>query len=82
MNYTIELNKDELKILKQVLKEEFEVEKYYRETFTDGSTTSEKEHQLLMLIGKLDNVITVADNLTGDDVSILGKRKYGLFRSK
>lgn len=82
MNYTIELNKDELKILKQVLKEEFEVEKYYRETFTDGSTTSEKEHQLLMLIGKLDNVIMAADSLTGEDVSILGKRKYGLFGRK
>ena len=80
MNYTIELNKDELKMLKQVLKEEFEVEKYYREKVTESSTTSEKEHQLLLLIGKLDNIIPVADKITGDDVSILGKRKYGLFR--
>ena len=82
MNYTIELNKDELKILKQVLKEEFKREQYYKEMFTDGSTTSDKEHQLLMLISKLDNVITVADKLTGDDVAILGKRKYGLFGRK
>ena len=81
MQYIIELNKDELKILKQVLNEEFKREKYYKEMFTDGSTTSDKEHQLLMLIGKLNNVIKRADNITGD-ISILGKRKYSLFGRK
>ena len=41
----------------------------------------EKEHQLLLLIGKLDNVITVADKIT-EDTSILAARKYSLFERK
>ena len=55
MNYTIELNKDELKILKRLVKDEF--------NFRKNQVTFDDETKLLLLIGKLDNVVTVADNI-------------------
>ena len=58
MNYTIELNKDELKILKRLVKDEF--------NFRKNQVTFDDETKLLMLIGKLDNVIPVADNIIGE----------------
>jgi hypothetical protein len=58
MNYTIELDKDELKILKRLVKDEF--------NFRKSPVTFEDETKLLLLIGKLENVVMVADNIIGE----------------
>ncbi len=69
MNYTIELNKDELKSLKKFLREEYDSVKairnnqVFRVEYKDGDSLENREHELLLLLGKLDNVITVADNI-------------------
>ena len=88
MEYAIKLNKDELKSLKKFLKEEYDSVKALRNNkvfhveYKDGDSLENREHELLLLLGKLDNVIMVADSLTGEDVSILGKGKYGLLRKR
>ena len=69
MNYTIELNKDELRVLKKFLKEEHRrVLSLLRNEVciehNDGYSLESRELALLLLIGKLDNVITVADKIT------------------
>lgn len=69
MSYTIELNKNELRILKKFLKEEHRrVLSLLRNEVcvehNDGYSLASRELALLLLIGKLDNVITVADKIT------------------
>lgn len=87
MKYIIELDKNELKALKKFLKEDYNSVKtlrnneVFRVEYKDGDSLENREHELLLLLGKLDNVITVADTIT-EDTSILGKRKYGLFGRK
>ena len=88
MTYAIELNKDELKALNKFLKEKYKSVKAlrnneaFRVEYEEGDSLENREQELLLLIGKLDNVIMAADKITRDDVSILGKRKYKLFRRK
>ena len=85
MNYIVELTNDELKILKEVLKNEFDKMKYKpasQDFYGDACLESYKQHQLLSLLGKLDNIIPVVDKITDNDVSIPEKRKYGLFGRK
>ena len=85
MTYQIELNKDELKALKKFLNEEYNSvralrnNEVFRVEYKDGDSLEIREHELLLLLGKLDNIITMVDNITSDDVPILGKRKYRLF---
>lgn len=87
MNYIIELNKDEFKALKKFLKEEYGSVKalrnneVFRVEYKDGDSLEVREHELLLLLGKLDNIIPVADKIT-EDTSILAARKYGLFGRK
>lgn len=84
MNYIIELTETELNFLKRTLKEEFEkmrCKPALQDPYGDTCLESYKQHQLLILLGKLDNIILVANNLT-EDTSILAKRKYGLFKRK
>ena len=87
MNYTIELNKDEFKALKKFLKEEYSSVKalrnneVFRVEYKDGDSLEVREHELLLLLGKLDNIIPMADKIT-EDTSILAARKYGLFGRK
>ena len=84
MKYIVELTEIELNFLKRTLKEEFEKIKYKatsQDPYGDACLENYKEHQLLMLIGKLDNIIPVADKIT-EDTSILAARKYGLFGRK
>ena len=49
--------------------------------YGDTCLESYKQHQLLILLGKLENIIPVADKIT-EDTSILAARKYGLFGGK
>lgn len=87
MKYTIELNKDELKALKKFLKEEYNSvralrnNEVFRVEYKEGDSLEHREHELLLLLGKLDNIILVADK-PNEDVSILAARKYGLFGRK
>lgn len=87
MKYIIELNKDELKALKKFLREEYDSVKalrnnqVFRVEYKDGDSLEVREHELLLLLGKLDNIIPVADKIT-EDTSILAARKYGLFGRK
>ena len=71
MNYTIELNKDELKLLKHLLKDRLD----------KSDSTIGEDLDIILMLGKLDNVIMVADKIT-EDTSILAKRKYSLFRRR
>ena len=88
MNYIIKLNKDELKALKKFLREEYcsvkalRNNEVFRLEYKEGDSLEIREQELLLLLGKLDNVITVADNITDDNTSILAKRKYNLFGRK
>jgi hypothetical protein len=87
MKYIIELNKDEFKALKKFLKEEYGSVKalrnneVFRVEYKDGDSLEVREHELLLLLGKLDNIIPVADKIT-EDTSILAARKYGLFNKE
>ena len=82
MKYIIELNDNELKALKKFLKEEYKSVKalrnneVFRVEYEEGDSLEIRERELLLLIGKLDNIIATADNIIGNDVSILRKRKY------
>ena len=84
MKYIIELNKDEFKALKKFLKEEYSSIKalrngeVFRVEYKEGDSLEVREHELLLLLGKLNNIIPVADKIT-EDTSILAARKYGLF---
>ncbi len=70
MNYIIELDKHDLARLKRILKAELKRETYYREMFTErddesGEALADYEAtQLIMLLGKLNNIIPVADKIT------------------
>ena len=70
MKYIIELDKDELKSLKKFLREKYDSVKalrnnqVFRVEYKDGDSLENREHELLLLLGKLDNVITVADKIT------------------
>ena len=87
MTYKIELTKDELKALKKFLKEEYNSvralrnNEVFRVEYKEGDSLEIREHELLLLLGKLDNIILVADK-SNEDVSILAQRKYGLFGRK
>ena len=65
--YKIELTKDELKALKKFLKEEYESVKalknneVFRVEYKDGDSLELREHELLLLLGKLNNIILTAD---------------------
>ena len=84
MKYIIELNDNELKVLKKFLREEYSSVKalrnneVFRVEYKEGDSLENREHELILLLGKLDNIITVADKISGD-TSILAARKYGLF---
>ena len=88
MNYTVEINDDELMLLKSLTREECTKVQYLINKESSRAETNstkwleDRGMQLLLLIGKLDNVIPMAGSLTGDAVSILGKRKYSLFGRK
>lgn len=70
MKYIIELNKNELKTLKKFLKEDYNSIKALRNNevfhveFKDGDSLENREHELLLLLGKLDNIILKADKIT------------------
>ena len=70
MKYIIELNKDEFKALKKLLKEEYSSVKalrnneVFRVEYKDGDSLEVREHELLLLLGKLDNIIPMADKIT------------------
>ena len=87
MKYIIELNKGEFKALKKFLKEEHRSVKalrnneVFRVEYRDGDSLEVREHELLLLLGKLDNIIPIADKIT-EDTSILAARKYVLFRKE
>ena len=54
MNYTIKLNKDELKLLKNLLKDRLD----------KSDSTMEEDLDIILMLGKLNNVIVVADKIT------------------
>lgn len=67
MNYILELNDDELKALKKFLKEEYNSvralrnNEVFRVEYKDGDSLESREHELLLLLGKLNNIILIAD---------------------
>ena len=63
MNYSIELDKYELNILKSLAKEEYKNLSVKCEDSIgfDRDMLEDSKFKLLMLIGKLDNVIMVVD---------------------
>lgn len=68
MNYTIELDIHELNIIKDSVKKEYRAlqEKANNRYLTDfqRDMLEDSKFKLLMLIGKLDNIITVANKIT------------------
>ena len=70
MSYTIEIDDDELRLLKSITRDEYtRVQSLYNQEVSRAETNSTKwledrSYQLLLLIGMLDNVITVADKIT------------------
>ena len=46
-----------------------------------SDSTIGEDLDIILMLGKLDNVIMVADKIT-EDTSILAKRKYSLFRRR
>jgi hypothetical protein len=67
MKYNLELNKDEFKALKKFLKEEYDSVKalrnnqVFRVEYKNGDSLENREHELLLLLGKLNNIILIAD---------------------
>lgn len=67
MKYTLELNDGELKALKKFLKEEYDSvralrnNEVFRVEYKDGDSLESREHELLLLLGKLNNIILIAD---------------------
>ena len=65
--YKIELTKDELKVLKKFLREEYNSVKalrnneVFRVEYKDGDSLESREHELLLLLGKLNNIILISD---------------------
>ena len=70
MNYTIEISDDELMLLKSLTREEYTKVLYLinkeasRAEVNSTKWLEDRGMQLLLLIGKLDNVITVANKIT------------------
>ena len=70
MYYTLKLNDDELKALKKFLKEDHNSVKalrnneVFRVEYKDGDSLESREHELLLLLGKIDNIIPVANKIT------------------
>ena len=70
MNYTIEISDDELRLLKSITRDEYtRVQSLHKQEASRAEINStkwleDKACQLLLLIGKLDNVIHVADKIT------------------
>ena len=70
MNYTIKISDDELRLLKSITRDEYmRVQSLHNQEVSRAEANSIKwlenrSCQLLLLIGKLDNVITVADKIT------------------
>ena len=68
MNYVVELDIYELNIIKNSIKEEYHKlqEKVNNRCLTDfqRDMLEDSKFKLLMLIGKLDNIITVANKIT------------------
>lgn len=83
--YKLEVDKYELNILKSLVKNEYQklIEKENNRYLIDFELDMIKDSKfrLLLLIGKLDNIIPVADKIT-KDTSILAARKYSLFGRK
>jgi hypothetical protein len=69
MYYTLKLNNDELKALKKFLKEDYNSvralrnNEVFRVEYKDGDSLEVREHELLLLLGKIDNIIPVADKI-------------------
>ena len=70
MKYTIELDKHDLARIKRVLKDELKRELKSRrvctlqEDYSGAELADYEATQLMMLLGKFDNIITVADKIT------------------
>lgn len=70
MRYNIELNDSELKALKKFLKEDYDSvralrnNEVFRVEYKDGDSLESREHELLLLLGKIDNIIPVANKIT------------------
>ena len=64
MNYTIELNKEDMKMLKRLIRGELIRIEQFVLTHGEDHITSKDKTQLLLIAGKLNNVITVADKIT------------------
>lgn len=83
--YNIAMDSYELSIVKSLVKNEYQklIEKENNRYLTDFELDMIKDSKLklLLLIGKLDNTIPVANKIT-EDTSILAARKYGLFKRK
>jgi hypothetical protein len=69
MRYNIELNDSELKALKKFLKEDYDTvralrnNKVFRVEYKDGDSLESREHELLLLLGKIGNIIPIADKI-------------------
>ena len=82
MYYTIELTKEELNLLKHIVKNAiYENQEDFRDDlFTNNyfgaDATRNTIIKLQTIMGKLQNIIPIANKITDDEVSILAKRKY------
>ena len=66
MKYIVELDKYELNILKDIVKKDYKETKKnckYKTGF-DRDMLEDSAFKLLLLLGKLDNVVQVADKIT------------------
>ena len=64
MRYTIELNKEDMKMLKRLIRGELIRIEQFVLTHGEDCMASKDKTELLLFAGKLDNVITVADKIT------------------
>lgn len=66
MNYTIELDEYELATLKSLAKTEYKKLADTAKNYNgfDRDMLEDSKFKLLMLIGKLDNIVTIANKIT------------------
>jgi hypothetical protein len=65
MRYTIELDKDELSLLKGLVRQEYyRVGEKLKDDVFDKNSIKNIMAKLLLVGGKLDNIIPVADKIT------------------
>jgi hypothetical protein len=65
MRYTIELDKDELSLLKGLVRQEYyRVGEKLKDDVFDKNSIKNIMAKLLLVGGKLDNIIVVADKIT------------------